>query len=193
MKKTIIVVIAMAFLPTCAFAVDGVVLINQSAVMAAGGYPYIISQPGSYKLSGDLTAPSNTNAINVTSRLVTLDLNGFNVSCSAAVGVVVNCITDTATISNLTILNGTILVDQDPFNLNHTIVAINIGSPSTSVHDVSIHAPAASTAMKLGAGSIVHHNNVTAQISVGGLSVIVENVTFGISTTPSSKLANNVP
>jgi hypothetical protein len=37
-----------------AFAVDGVVLINQSTVMAAGGFPYKITQPGSYKLSGNL-------------------------------------------------------------------------------------------------------------------------------------------
>ena len=40
---------------TSAFAVDGQVLINQSTVMAAGGFPYIISNSGSYKLSGNLT------------------------------------------------------------------------------------------------------------------------------------------
>jgi len=34
---------------------EGVVLINQSTVMAAGGFPYVITQPGSYKLSGNLT------------------------------------------------------------------------------------------------------------------------------------------
>jgi len=31
------------------------VLINQSTVLATGGFPYIISNPGSYKLTGNLT------------------------------------------------------------------------------------------------------------------------------------------
>ena len=53
MNKTFLLIAALA--APCAFAVDGIVLINQSTVMAAGGFPYIISQPGSYKPSGNLT------------------------------------------------------------------------------------------------------------------------------------------
>ena len=34
---------------TSAFAIDGVVLINQSTVTAAGGFPYMITKTGSYK------------------------------------------------------------------------------------------------------------------------------------------------
>jgi hypothetical protein len=41
MRKTLLVVLAIALAP-CLFAVDGVVLINQSTVMAAGGFPYTI-------------------------------------------------------------------------------------------------------------------------------------------------------
>jgi hypothetical protein len=62
------------------FAVDGQILINQSTVMAAGGFPYKITQPGSYKLSGNLVVPANTDGIDVTADNVTLDLNGFNIS-----------------------------------------------------------------------------------------------------------------
>src|SRR6185437_2583451 len=37
-----------------AFAVDGVVLINQNTVIAAGGFPYHITQAGSYRLTSNL-------------------------------------------------------------------------------------------------------------------------------------------
>jgi hypothetical protein len=64
-----------------AFAVDGVVLINQSTVMAAGGFPYKITQPGSYKLSGNLVvSASSTDGIDITVSNVSIDLNGFTIS-----------------------------------------------------------------------------------------------------------------
>jgi hypothetical protein len=67
-------------LPASVFAVDGVTLINQSTVMAAGGFPYKITQPGSYKLSGNLDASQvMVDAIQITVSNVTLDLNGFSI------------------------------------------------------------------------------------------------------------------
>jgi len=80
------VLMALAALGTPAFAVDGVTLINQATVQAAGGFPYTISQPGSYRLSGSLVAAS-TGAINITASNVTLDLNGFTIGCVACSGV----------------------------------------------------------------------------------------------------------
>lgn len=77
MRQGILFSIAIAFAAHSAFAVDGVVLINQSTVMAAGGFPYTISQPGSYKLSGNLTVTTIKDAIVIQHDDVTLDLNGF--------------------------------------------------------------------------------------------------------------------
>ena len=72
--------VIVAVISTAAFAVDGIVLINQASVMAAGGFPYKITQSGSYKLSGNLTVPdANTSGINVLADNVTLDLNGFSI------------------------------------------------------------------------------------------------------------------
>ena len=51
MTKHLLSILAFALIPVGAFGVDGVVLINQSTVMTSGGFPYVISQPGSYKLS----------------------------------------------------------------------------------------------------------------------------------------------
>lgn len=73
-----------------AAAVDGVIEINQARAMAGGvsagddpGFPVTLSQPGSYRLTGNLdvtgqSAPENVSAIVVTASFVTLDLNGFS-------------------------------------------------------------------------------------------------------------------
>ena len=69
------------------YAVDGVVLIDQNRALAgnvtpgdAPGFPVTISQPGSYRLSGNLTVPNqNTTAILIAADNITIDLNGFSI------------------------------------------------------------------------------------------------------------------
>lgn len=69
-------------------AVDGVVLIDQNRALAGGitpgdspGFPISITQPGSYRLSGNITVAANViNGIVISANNVTLDLNGFHVS-----------------------------------------------------------------------------------------------------------------
>jgi hypothetical protein len=70
------------------YAVDGVVLIDQNRAMAGNitpgdgpGFPITISQPGSYRLAGNLTVPdAMTTGIEITASSVTLDLNGFGIT-----------------------------------------------------------------------------------------------------------------
>jgi hypothetical protein len=67
---------------------DGVTLINQATVMAAGGFPFKITQSGSYRLTSNLVLPegSGANGIEILTDNVTLDLNGFSLLapvCSA--------------------------------------------------------------------------------------------------------------
>jgi hypothetical protein len=69
--------------PELVFANDGPTLINQETVIAQGGFPYPIRSHGSYKLSGNLVVPLNSNAIEVTDQNVTLDLNGFSITAAA--------------------------------------------------------------------------------------------------------------
>ena len=54
-------------------------VIDQTVVRLNGGFPYKITQPGSYKLIGNLTVPRNTDGIVVTANHVTLNLNGFSI------------------------------------------------------------------------------------------------------------------
>jgi len=62
-----------------AFGSDGVVLINQAKVNTSGGFPFKITHSGSYKLSGNLVVPANTDAIDLLVDDVTIDLNGFTI------------------------------------------------------------------------------------------------------------------
>jgi len=59
---------------------DETVLINQTSVQDAGGFPFKITGSGSYKLIGNLVVPANTSGILVQSNDVTLDLNGFSIT-----------------------------------------------------------------------------------------------------------------
>ncbi len=111
-------------------AVDGATYIDQNRVTAGGvtpgdapGFPVTISQPGSYRLSGNLTLPDrDTTAIVITADLVTIDLNGFSIigpvvctpnptSCElpgSGVGVQAGEVGGVPGPSGIRILNGTI-------------------------------------------------------------------------------------
>jgi hypothetical protein len=79
-------VFCLAMSCAAAFAVDGVHLNDQATVASSGGFPYAIGAPGSYRLSSNLSA-KNTTAIVITAPEVTLDLNGFIITCVSCSGV----------------------------------------------------------------------------------------------------------
>jgi hypothetical protein len=88
-------------------AVDGVIEINQQKALAGGvngslvadppGFPVTITQPGSYRLTGNLSVDQNTTAILIpgSTQRVSLDLGGFAIegpnACSGAPGASVTC------------------------------------------------------------------------------------------------------
>ncbi len=80
--------LAAFFAPTrSARASDGVIEINQARALAGGvtpgdaaGFPVTLSQSGSYRLTGNLTAPdANTTVISVGAPAVEIDLGGFEI------------------------------------------------------------------------------------------------------------------
>lgn len=85
MKNLRILFIALASLAaSSAFAQ---VTIDQAKALAGGvtpgdaaGFPVTISQPGSYKLTGNLTVPQGVKGIVISVANVTLDLNGFTIN-----------------------------------------------------------------------------------------------------------------
>lgn len=97
-----------------AAAVDGVIEINQARALAGGvspgdaaGFPVTVSQPGSYRLTGDLTAPVGLNGILVQAPDVTIDLNGFRV-VGPGTGAIASGIYVSTGSDNFELRNGTI-------------------------------------------------------------------------------------
>ena len=70
-------------------AADGVIEINQAIVEANGGFPYVISEPGSYKLTGNLSVDGGeADGILVQTEVgVTIDLNGFEIDGGESTGI----------------------------------------------------------------------------------------------------------
>jgi len=144
-----------------------VLLINQSTVMAAGGFPYVISQPGSYKRSGNLVVDAGKNGIEISVSNVFHDLNGLNISCSGATDSHrVACISGIAAVHDISIQNGTIRENtpsSETFTFNgiffsNTAFGDPIGE-RVSVQDVMIDTTEANTGgVVLGPGCILRHN-----------------------------------
>lgn len=80
MKRTLALAALLAA-ASLGHAAEGVIEINHAKVMAGGGYPYVITQSGSYRLTSNLAQPdANTHAIQIQASDVTLDLNGFAIT-----------------------------------------------------------------------------------------------------------------
>lgn len=173
-------------------AVDGVIEINQAKVKVGGVtpgdaplFPAIISQPGSYRLTGNLdvtdasarpagTAAENTTAILVTADYVTIDLNGFmikgptvclgsgsSLTCSpTGSGNGIN-----ATVAGVAVMNGTVqgmgnvgvyLFDFNKPSQVEKVRALNNGS-----HGIQANTVANCTANRNGAWGIYTAEGVT--------------------------------
>ena len=192
MKTTILNVLAVALLPAYLFAVDGQVLVSQASVTAAGGYPYVIAQAGSYKLSGNLTPPTNVDAVHINSNNVTLDLNGFTIGSATCVPDTcgaTNAYGVTASAShpyyNITIRNGTIsgmgvgvYLNGDSFTLEDLHIR-NIANNGIFVTWTGGNTP----------GSVIVRRNTidgaSAGLVVTGGALVTEN-TFSYNVTGAS-------
>src|SRR6266567_1525463 len=202
MRKALFVPIAMCLIPFGASGVDGTVLINQSTVMAAGGFPYMITQPGSYRLSGNLQAPVNTSAIVITGVYVTLDLNGFSINCSANTGTTTICVSDYDPIRNfggagrITIANGVISANTPPIAPGVTITAIKMftGHGST-VRDMLIEAfnngNILGDAINIFGSCALRRNTIRGNVAVGPVSLVIENVLVAAPNAGGSSLVLN--
>lgn len=97
-------------------AVAGVVEIDQAKVMAGfitpgdtPGFPATISQPGSYRLTGNLNVPNGVSGIALAASGITLDLGGFGIfGTGAAGGAQQHGIAETGFFSSSVITNGTV-------------------------------------------------------------------------------------
>lgn len=153
----LISVVAMALstlVSTEALCGDGVIEINMARAKAGGvtatdtpGFPVILDQPGSYRLTGNLDlrgepVAQNVIAIRVDADDVTIDLNHFEIigvvtcptgpsSCAPANGIGMGVWGSSQTANNLTVRNGAIR------GMGRRAVQVNTGI-GTRVEDVRI-------------------------------------------------------
>ena len=197
MKRLLAIVASLMAIPACAFAADGQVLINQSVVNAAGGFPYKITQPGSYKLSGNLTMntsaqsnfPGMDVAILIASNNVTLDLNGFTITVTDLLGLTLGhpfyAIAESGAFSQITVVNGAVRMTTNTNRI--VLMAINVPSSvvmrfeglnlvgKAPVLDI---APPLPQLLIAGADSVVHHVVTNGGIQLKCPSIATDNVAF---------------
>jgi hypothetical protein len=103
-------VACLALFPAAPALADGEILVTHAKALAGNvtpgdtaGYPVTISTPGLFKLASNLFVTANKIGIQVTSKNVTIDLNGFTIEGSGVAwyGIV-------GSVNAVTIANGTI-------------------------------------------------------------------------------------
>lgn len=161
-------------------AVDGTIEINQAKVLAAGGFPYVVSNPGSYRLTGNLTVPSTTlDAIDVKASYVTIDLNGFSIigpNDPIAGGNGISSFLPGPSATSTTVENG-------------TVTGFNIGvfvGPSSIVRNVHADGNSASGIRSFGNGCVFSGNTTSSGnngIYCGGQACLISGNTVVGTTT----------
>jgi len=191
-KNSLLLAFTLAMAPAAAWAADGQVLINQSTIMNAGGFPYTISQPGSYKLSGNLTMTSTAGgnfsgidiAIIISSSNVTLDFNGFNlilVNNIANLPHLLLGIGSTGFINAVSIQNGAINFTGTGSALAGNYTGIDtLGSGSFRLETFSVFQPGTianfDRSIRIDKNSILRHVVTNGNMDVACPSVVLESI-----------------
>jgi hypothetical protein len=161
-----------------AFAVDGIVLIDQTRALAGGitpgdspGFPVTIGQPGSYRLSSNLNVPAGAAGIVLFASGVTIDLNGFQIAGSGA-GTGISALQARR---GITVRNGTVT------NFEKGIDLKGLGS---DVRDLTVFGNTA-VGIELGGGATVSGNRVFSN----GVGIVVVN---GATVSGNTFLFNSI-
>jgi hypothetical protein len=177
---------------TNAFAVDGIVLIDQTRALAGNitpsdspGFPVTISRPGSYRLSSNLDVPAGAAGIILFASGVTIDLNGFQIRGSGA----------GTGIAGLHARQGIVVRNGSVTNFERGIDIKGLGN---EVRDVTAFGNAL-TALEVGAGANVsgsrvfsNGNGIHAEAgSIVSGNTVLFNTGFGLRVRAGSVIRGN--
>lgn len=206
-----------------AYAVDGVIEINQARATKGGitpgdtpGFPITISigalsEPMSFRLTGPLVISTTDNAIEILSPHVTLDLNGFMITCMnpPCAG---SAILGHDNVDNITVMNGTVRGFDDGVNINgsgalvenvraldNASVGVRVGNDCTVRNNIASGNGTEGIRVLLGCtvSGNTANNNKTSGICTGlGSNVfgntVRGNTAFGLNLTPDTGYSQNV-
>ncbi len=199
--QTIATAVAIAIAPLAAHAVDGVVLLDQAKALAgnvtpgdAPGFPITITQPGSYRLDGNLTVPFGGTGIVVMSANVTIDLNGFTISGTAPTqtsGGQAIRYGGTPPALGLTVRNGIITNFAVPFYLGYTVDPGNpfavLNGAEATIQDLYVQSgiPGLAASFEVGSHSrVINVTGAALDLNITCPSVVADSIFNHI--TPSS-------
>ncbi len=186
------------FLPMTAYAVDGVTLISQASILAGGGFPYTITQPGSYRLSSNLVVPSYSDGIHIASSSVSLDLNGFTISAGTNSG---NAISDVNVAhTGISVRNG--------FITHASLYEIGVSLPQCMACDIEqLRVSSGGNGIVVGSTALVVGNIVTpfgsttngygivtgpdSTVSGNSVSHVLQGITVGVHSTVTGNTASD--
>jgi hypothetical protein len=213
----------MAAMAGRAYAVDGVIEINQARAAKGGittgdtpGFPITIAtgtfanEPMSFKLTGPLFISTTDDVIQIQSPHVTIDLNGFSISCllpsCGGIG-----ISATVAVGNVSVFNGTVRGFAEGVSLlgaasrienvraTANVVGLRVGSSGT-VRNCAAHLNT-SDGIVAAASGLVSGNTATSNggdgIQAGAGSNVIgntatENTAVGLNLTTGIGYSQNV-
>lgn len=151
---------------------------SNDGTRATNGFPYMITQPGSYQLSGNITVPANVNGIVIASSNVTLDLNGFTITCLGPETTIVFGISlpPQGVFNAITVRNGGIVGPNSVFFAGMALG--NGASSGMTVQDMTVTTGGNGGQIGVDPNSIVRHNIVNGPIHVACPSIITENISL---------------
>ena len=197
-------------------AVDGVVEINQAAALAGGvtlldapGFPVTIAERGSYRLTGELNVPPDTNGIDVGIDHVTIDLNGFTIfggGGASGVGIHAPFAVQSVRVHDGTVANmagkgvhlaGSYQVVEDVTAKNNGAIGVDVGYHSVVRRSVAIENDGHGIALAFGGlvdACVASRNagdgmRVTA--GVASRNSVVSNDQYGIYAEASTLVVEN--
>ncbi len=184
-------------LVSAAASASGVILIDQSTVMASGGFPFKITEPGSYQLKGNLVVTAADTAIAISVGNVTLDLNGFSITGPGPT-VGLYGVANSNAVTAVSVRNGTI---------SGFSYGINLGGPTSPkggvtgaiVQNMTVYDNG--VGISTGPSSLVSGNVATGNTSEGIQTnrystitgnTVTSNGSIGIGTECPSNLVGNI-
>jgi parallel beta-helix repeat protein len=177
---------------TNAYAVDGIVLIDQTRALAGNvtpgdgpGFPVTISRPGSYRLSSNLDVPADAAGIVIFASGVTIDLNGFQLKGSGA-GTGISALQARQAI---TVRNGSVT------NFDK---GIDVKGLASDVRDITAFGNQL-VGLEIGAGATVSgnrafNNNIGIRVQLSSIvtgNVVQSNGGFGLRVAEGSVIQGN--
>lgn len=188
---------SLVLLSASSSAADGVVLIDQATVMASGGFPYKITEPGSYRLNGNLAVKAaDTTAINIDASNVTIDLNGFSITGPGS-SVGLYGIADLSADTAVAVRNGIIV----GFSYGIQLTGSGFKDAVTGAIIENMRVYNNGVGISSGPSSLLRNNVVTGNISDGLRSrsfstitgnTVTNNGDAGIATICPSNLVGNI-